>query len=208
MHDPLVVAFEIPRPWPGRAQWIDRHPSRWSIKGRSWKLAGRGFLFPSLVTVWHREPGGRDSGEVCKHHHRYQDATGEWQFKLHRAWRFHVHHWRIQIPAIQELRRRLLTRCEWCGGRSRKRDSVNHSFQWDGPRRRWWRGEKGLYHGDCASISSAHGTCICERPVLEHDTYGHCARCDRHRSFGMTEENLIRMRELSAIPVGARRETT
>lgn len=196
MHDPLVVAFEIRRPWSKRSRprYIDGTPAP---THRYW---------PSLVTVWHREPGGHDSGEVCRHYHRYQDAEGKWQYKFHHAWRFHVHHWRIQVHGLQALRRRLLTRCAWCGGRSVKGDAVNVSHQWDGPPGRWWEGEPGLFHMDCSAIARAHATCVCESPVLEYDTYGRCARCGRSRSFGMTEENLVRARELSAIPTGARKD--
>lgn len=44
MHDPLVVAFEIRRPWPRR------NPSKF---GPRWR-------WPEMVTVWHREPGNKD----------------------------------------------------------------------------------------------------------------------------------------------------
>jgi hypothetical protein len=194
MHDPLVVAFEIPRPWPktSRPRTIDGTPVK---PFRYW---------PSLVTVWHREPGGHDSGDVCKHYRRYQDSSGEWQTKVTNGWKWHAHHWKIQVPPLQELRRRLLTRCVWCGGRSRKRDPVNVSHSWDGRRARWWQGERGLFHGNCSGIASAHATCICEHPVLDHEGYGRCARCNRSRSFGMSEEHLERARRLSAIPEGAR----
>lgn len=181
MHDPLTVAFEIRRPWPRR------YKAR-TVDGR--ELPARHY-WPALITVWHREPGGLDSGEVCR-------PFG--------SWRFHVHHWRIQVHALQALRRRLLTRCAWCGGRSVKGDAVNVSHQWDGPRGRWWQGEPGLYHGDCSAIHRAHATCVCEWPVLEYDRYGRCARCSRSRAFGMTEENLERARQLSAIPAGARKD--
>lgn len=204
MHDPLVVAFEIRRPWPERARHLDRIPGGWRVGRCGVRIAGRAFIFPAVVTVWHREPGGHDSGEVCKHHSRYQDADGKWQWKFHQAWRFHVHHWRIQVHPLQTLRRRLLTRCTWCGGRDRKGDPVNMSHSWDGPRGRWWQGEPGLYHGDCSAVSSAHATCVCEHPVLDHDGYGRCARCNRSRSFGESEERIIRARELSALPKGAR----
>ena len=188
MHDPLVVAFEIRRPWPTR-----RDSTGW----RHW---------PSLVTVWHREPGGHDSGEVCKHYRRMLNPfTGEWRTEFHQRWRFHVHHWKVQVHPLQEWRRRLLTRCAWCGGRSTKGDAVNVSSQWDGPRNRWWRGERGLYHGDCSSISHAHNTCLCEAPITDSDGYGWCARCTKYRGYGKTEEHLARMRELAAIPARQRR---
>lgn len=191
MHDPLVVAFEIRRPWPSVADWrteqAARTGARWRVDGAFWVIAGRGLYWPGLVTVWHRDPSGYDH-ITCNRN----------------RWRLHVHHWRIQVHPLQALRRRLLTRCAWCRGRSVKGDAVNVSRQWDGPRGRWWRGEPGLFHHGCSTIKTAHATCVCERPVLEHDTYGRCARCDRSRSFGATDEWVARARELSAIPKGAR----
>jgi hypothetical protein len=193
MHDPLTVAFEIRRPWPKRDDWetkqAARTGTRWKIGGAYGVLAGRGFYWPCMITVWHRDPSGYDD-TTCR--------TTRWQW--------HVHHWKIQISPLQLLRRRLLTRCAWCHGRHRKSDAVNISHSWDGPRSRWWQGERGLYHRDCSGIKTAHATCTCERPVLEHEGYGRCARCNRGRSFGMTDKAVTRARELSAIPQGHRGE--
>jgi hypothetical protein len=195
MHDPFVVAFEIRRPWPriSRPRTTD---------GRTLPAH---LYWPRLVVVWHREPGGNDAGEVCKRHTRYQDADGNWQFKFHRAWRFHLNHWKVQIPPLQELRRRVLTRCAWCGGRHHKGDPVNVSHSWDGPRGRWWRGEPGLYHHDCSAIAGAHTTCPCVDPITEHEGYGRCVHCNRYRAYGMTPERMAIVRDLQAIPSGARR---
>lgn len=191
MHDPLTVAFEIRRPWPKPDKWKTEHSartrSRWQFNGAFWVVAGRGLYWPCLITVWHRDPSG------------YDDTTCRGM-----RWQWHVHHWKIQVVPLQHLRRRLLTRCTWCGGHSRKGDAVNISHQWDGPRGRWWQGEKGLFHRDCSLIKTAHATCVCELPVLDHDSYGTCARCTRHRSFGQSAEWLTRARELTAIPQGER----
>jgi hypothetical protein len=191
MHDPLTVAVEIRSPWPKHYTWkteqAARTGTRWKIGAAFWILAGRGLYFPSLITVWHRDPSGYDD-TTCR---------GKW-------WRLHVHHWKIQIHPLQDLRRWLLTRCVWCGGRSIKGDRVNVSHSWDGPRGHWWQGEKSLFHADCSSIKTAHATCVCTRPVLEHDIYGRCARCGRTRAFGSTDEQLARARELAAIPHGER----
>ena len=234
MHDPLTVAFEIRRPWPERSPLpAAGHASvRWRIRlhhtctpscgqdpphrdgafpwwrpssySAFWRLAGRDYYFPSLITVWHREPGGRDGLSVCSK--RVQRRDGTW--RRTRGWRCHIHHYKIQFRTYQQLRRRLLTRCAWCGQRSVKGDQVNISHQWGGPRGRWWKGEPGLFHHDCSAIKSAHATCVCEWPVLEHDTYGKCARCERSRSFGTTAEHLPRLRELAAIPHGGRHDRT
>lgn len=234
MHDPLVVAFEIRRPWPQRStlpaageksiRWRIRlhhthlaacendppHPQGafpwWKPSSYSafWRLAGRDFYWPSLITIWHREPGGHDALSMCQK--RIQLPDGTWKFT--RGWRWHIHHWHLQFPPLQALRRRLLTRCAWCGGRSRKGDAVNMSHQWDGPRGRWWHGEPGLYHGDCSAIASAHRTCACEDPITEHEGYGRCFHCGRFRPWGMKPERLARVRELQATPARARKLTT
>ncbi|MEU0426452.1 hypothetical protein ABZ235_23135 [Streptomyces canus] len=230
MHDPLTVAFDIRRPWPERSTMPSAaHASvRWRIRlhhdcgtwcaddpghrdgalpwwkpssySAFWRLGGRDYYWPPLITVWHREPRGRDALTECGR--RVQRRDGTWSRT--RGWRWHIHHWKIQIPPFQHMRRRLLTRCAWCGGRSVKGDQVNISHQWHGSRARWWQGEPGLYHRDCSSIKTAHATCICEQPVLDHDTYGTCARCTRHRSIGQSSKWRTRARELSAIPVGQR----
>src|SRR4051812_42110753 len=114
MHDPMVVAHEVPSPIPHRESWLDRHlrGRRWGfVRSRrtnpenlgeptySWwrpcgytlALAGRAYGLGTLATIWHVEPDGHDSGEVCKHWRRFPDGTTE----VTRAWRWHVHHWRI-----------------------------------------------------------------------------------------------------------------
>jgi hypothetical protein len=168
MHDPLVVAFCIPRPWPPRRRGRYRSP---------------------LVTVWHREPRGHDAFTVC----RYDG----W-------WKLHFWHWKLQIHALQESRRWLLTRCAWCGGPSRKGDPVNCARSWDGPRGRWWQGDPGLYHQDCSAIAAAHAACTCTDPVLDEGTYGLCARCGKRRAYGRTPGWVAHDRELAAIPAGRR----
>src|SRR5262245_31286146 len=186
MHDPHVVAFEIHRPWPRRVAWGTR---RW--------------YFPPLITVWHVEPKGYDSGQVCRHYTHTDGKT-----TMLNGWRFHVHHWRLQIHPLQKWRRRLFTRCAWCGGRSTKHDAVNVSHSWDGPRSRWWRGELGLYHRDCSGVASAHRSRSCDDPLTDHTGYGTCALCGKGRSFGVGPQRLAIIRGLSAIPAGTRDQAT
>lgn len=181
MHDPSVVAFEVRRPWPRRVRWG----------------TGRRWYFPAIVTVWHVEPGGHDSGEVCRH---YDHVTN----KARGGWRWHVHHWRLQIHPLRELRRRLLTRCSWCGGRSTRRDAVDTSHSWDGPRGRWWQGEPGLYHTDCSGVARAHLSCACADPLLPHDGYGTCVMCGKSYSWGRPPSQLPIIRSLQTIPAGTR----
>lgn len=179
MHDPLVVAFVIRRPWPQRKTW------------------GKGRLYwPALITVWHMEPGGADSLTVCKHHTR---------------WQWHVHHWRLQVHPLQHLRRWALTRCAWCGGKSRKGSRVNCSPGWGADRGKWWRGERGLYHSECLSAHRAWGMCTCRRPSLGESIPGHprehgkCTSCQRFRAWRLDPEHAQwaeRVRD--AVPLGAR----
>lgn len=241
MHDPMVVAFDIRRPWPERSKHHDAKPGkpRWQMRlhhvcgswcgdNRAqheasnpfpwwrpgsysvfWTVAGRGWYWPSLITIWHVEPGGHDSGEVCKHQERVQRPDGTWKYELRSGWRWHVHHWRIQVPPLQHLRRRMLTRCEWCGGRSRKGDAVNVSNGGDRERGPWWRGERHLMHVDCSAIQRAHRVCLCVAPLCGNEDskgepYGLCARCGHHRPFQPTAALLDRLRLLAAIPTGKR----
>jgi hypothetical protein len=171
MHDPLVVAFEIRRPRPR----IEKTPTRTRIR------------WPAFVTVWHREPGGHDSGTVCR-----------WSG----SWRWHVHHWRVQVHPLQQLRRWALTRCEWCGGRSRKGDKVNFSSSWDGVRSRWWRGERDLRHHDCDTVWRASRRCLCDSPMLDHGSYGTCTACGKSRAFGASVDDADRL--LAALPPRSR----
>jgi len=64
MHDPMVVAFDIPRPWPRRSS----HGGR-----RYW---------PALITVWHVEPGGHDAFEVCTHSSHWQWHVWHWKVQI------------------------------------------------------------------------------------------------------------------------------
>lgn len=128
MHDPLTVAFTIPRPWPRRANWSTR---RW--------------YWPALVTVWHVDPETDGTDDSCGW------FTNRW-------WKFHVHHWRLQVHPWQALRRWLFTRCEFCGERfSRRRkdtgpNPIRKQVMWGPPqrrRKRVFQGERFLFHSDC-----------------------------------------------------------
>jgi hypothetical protein len=109
-----------------------------------WTVAGRGFYWPSFITVWHVEPGGADAFTVCQR--REKDADGTWRYNG--RWKWHIHHWKIQVHPLQRLRRAFLTRCEECG----RKGSPNVSHQWDLERGPWWRGERGLYHMECSGL--------------------------------------------------------
>lgn len=201
MHDPMTVAFEIRRPWPQRSSFKPNASVRWKIGYSAfWTLAGSEYYWPGFITVWHVDPSGFDSGKDCP-----------WSSK----WQWHVHHWKIQIHPLQHLRRRALTRCEWCGGKSRKGDYVNISHQWDRDKGKWWHGERGLFHQDCSSISSAHKQCVCAPNAggpweneLAGYPYGPCATCGKYRGWLSSDQRDSPRDEtaklLQAIPAGRR----
>jgi hypothetical protein len=63
--------------------------------------------------------------------------------------RWHFWHWRIQVHPTQKLKRWLFTRCCVCGKRFPWGYApVSDSWEKDGPR--WFRGERGVRHHDCA----------------------------------------------------------
>lgn len=200
MHDPMTVAFQIHRPWPQRTHDMQGW-SRWEIHGSHWRLAGRTYYWPSLATVWHVEPGGHDSGNVCKQYH----TDSEGQTKILWTWKLHVHHWKIKIHLLQVLRRRLLTRCAWCNGRSTKKAVVNHSNQWNDSRGKWWKGDPNLFHQDCAVVERAAVACACERPMKDkrHGDVGTCQNCGLAYFFQSHEQWQVEQRRiLQTVPRG------
>lgn len=149
MHDPMVVAFEIRRSLPQRQRY-GKLPTRrfeWKRHGSWWKPGswspfmvafGRSWYFPSMMTVWHVEPDGRDAFEVCK-------SRGHW--------RWHVWHWRIQISLAQKVKRFLFERCIECGRRF-PWGYAPVSHQWDGPSARWFHISRVAYHHECSGLVS------------------------------------------------------
>ena len=217
MHDPMVVVGEVRLPIPKRERWKDskngaprwtlgRHRRTndenlgepvypwWKLKGYDPRIAGRAYRWRYFLTIWHKEPGGADSGTICKG----------------RGKRWHLRHLSIQWHQQRALRRWLLTRCEWCGGPHRHNDPVNISHQWDREPGRWWRGERGLFHHDCSSIQNAHKTCLCGVGPWDSGAggtpYGYCANCGKFRAW-RKEPNPLgdeAQRILAGIPAGGR----
>jgi len=201
MHDPMVVAIEVRRPWPKVRKLTKRRPLR--LRGAFWQLGSVELYWPGLITVWHIEPGDADAGTVCKPS----------------AWKRHVHHWQLQVHPWQHFRRWAFTRCAWCGGRSRRGDYVNVGEGWGSTSkpRRWWQSEVGLCHSDCSSIKRAHATCTCSlaeggpwlngRNSLE--PWGRCDTCGgfritQHGTEAAIETRAITTELLKQIPQGSR----
>lgn len=102
-----------------------------------------------LFDVWHREPGDRDSGEVCGY-------RGLWK---------HVSHLEVRFLPWRRFKRRWFTSCEWCGELGSKGDLVNVSHRWysEAPKH-WWLGERHMFHRECSSVEAASKMCTCEQP--------------------------------------------
>lgn len=161
MHSPEVLAFSIKRPWPRVTKRRDtpvndargKFHYRW---GSSFMYVGKYELyFPSMIDVWHMEPGGADALTVCRD--VYKDKNGKWHYP--QTWKWHFWHYKISWSFIYGWRRKLFTRCAECGGPSRKGHVVNVSAGgWDGaPKTPLWCGEIKLYHSDCyAQVSRQH----------------------------------------------------
>lgn len=95
--------------------------------------------------------GDREQDRRC-HAERVFFGVARSILRAHRPWyrhpRWHVHHWRIQVPMLQRLRRWLFTRCEVCG----KRFGWGYaplSRLWERPKARLFKGEEGLRHFEC-----------------------------------------------------------
>lgn len=171
----MVVAFDIPRPWPqrsalgdpkpGRPRWQFRysHASKWKPwQGwrKFWTVAGTTWYWPPLVTVWHVEPDDHDALTVCGRDKDGRRAAGH-------AWRWHVHHWKVQIRPVQRLRRWLFERCELCGHRY-PYGYAPVAHQWDQPAGKWFRVSRRAYHHECSSLVHVRRTLQYTEDIVRH----------------------------------------
>lgn len=154
-------------PWIPRAFFARREsrpwwrPTGWYVTSSVW-WRGKSYFLPSLITVWHHDPQTDGTDRSC---------SNRWKTKMNEAyagrdyflamvydfmWRhndiFHVRHWRIQWDFAQAIRRRLFTRCAYCG---KKGGVINlHMHGWSVERGRknlhFWESEENLFHwGEC-----------------------------------------------------------
>lgn len=165
MHDPMTVAFDVCLPIPVR-RWPSRN-KRWHVgmarrnneenlgelvypfwhpAGVELHLAGWRMGLYKLGTMWHVDPTG-DHGPACG----TREQNRKW-------WRFHVHHWKLQVHPWQTVRRFLFDRCASCGLRFPFGYSPV-SFSWEPKRNQWWafwRSAHDLHHDYCSRLVSAH----------------------------------------------------
>lgn len=100
---------------------------------------------------------------------RFMEVTSgiaRWLLRDRRPWyrhpRWHIHHWKIQIHAINDFKRWAFSRCATCGrGFGMGASVITNTWDSDGPR--WFRGERDVHHMDCHAKGNANA------PELEQD---------------------------------------
>lgn len=187
MHSPEVLAFSIYRPWPKiHTKAMRPNTPRWQLsirwsKGHGLRIShfayfnGVELYWPSIIDVWHMEPGGKDALSVCQKVEK--DENGTWHYS--KGWQFHFWHYKISWSFIYGWRRWLFTRCAECGGASRKGHVVNvSSGGWDGNAKTpLWCGEIKLFHSECYSQVS--------KQTHRHDP-AKCYACSGDAAFRRT----------------------
>ncbi len=103
--------------------------------------------YPSDVLWGELDEDVRRHGLVPK----VEQALYAWKRRSSVRWhpRWHVHHWHIQIHPLQNFKRWAFSRCESCGGRFAWGEAPT-SNSWNGTGPRWFKGERGVRHMDCA----------------------------------------------------------
>ena len=147
MHDPdfLILRAKVPVP----AKSYPVRSSRWAVRRRrytapsrsgqpmlpiwrpgAWDVTafGRHIVWWTVAEAWHHEPGGRDSGTVCKGHHGSKEDLHNlrwaWQHRAHITWR---------VRAFATLRSWAFQKgCAECGRRFAWREP-RYGLGWDGP---------------------------------------------------------------------------
>lgn len=159
MHDPDFQLFEIHAPVPverwkvrGEANGLTRRrytgggseyvgkPMRpvWRPDGWNLVLFGRRIGWWNVLEVWHSEPGGRDSGTVCKGH---QGSQLTWH-NVKWGWR-HRDHLRVICRPVARVRSWITLRCAGCGKRFRWKGDARFSLGWD---------SRETYHDPCHQL--------------------------------------------------------
>lgn len=178
MHDPMTMAFEIKNPFvkPSESGWRPSLITIWHVDPETdgsddscdWFYFGltesERMAALDLVTnevdnllIYVRSMDKRDVETVL-----FAQWRKARQFHNPRSWwkhpRWHIHHWRIQVHPVQQLRRWLFTRCERCG----KRFPYGYSPVSSGNyiKAHGFHGERSLYHHDCYQIRVAERNSI------------------------------------------------
>lgn len=97
--------------------------------------------------------GVSDPKKRAERIHQFASMIYGWILRHSRPWykhpRWHIHHWKIEVPFLRKLKRWMFTKCCKCG----------KGFYWNECPTSDWHGTK-LWHGNC------HGTTVSERNNL------------------------------------------
>lgn len=154
MHDPMTECFRLP----GVTVWHvdpegDGSDDSCDWFGRRRKLSDKERAIANAV--WNLESILDNRPFYPDHpaHLEFQElkvaiyawrSTSRW--RIHPRW--HVWHWRLQVHALQALKRWAWSRCCKCG-RGFPWGYSPISYSWAGKGPRWFRGEEHVAHFEC-----------------------------------------------------------
>lgn len=163
MHDPMTLAHTIPAPWKRRGYrpslvdiWhvdpehsgsddsCDWFGSKRPLNGREKALAS---AIWDAERVFGNAPYYPDT-DAWEAYNRIRQAQFSWRERVGFRWhpRWHVHHWRIVIPALRDALRWLTNPCTICGERIRPSHAV--ISDWGGDRLRHYACDKPQWGGE------------------------------------------------------------
>ena len=94
---------------------------------------------PLNLDVWHDEPGGHDSGEVCGHAPHSLAARLWWTLR-------HARHLHYRFWPYLHVKRWIVDRCDGCG----------HRFRWKEGRHSYQSTDR-VWHDPCMSLRHVRG---------------------------------------------------
>lgn len=113
---------------------------------------------------WHTNFPNDDPDERRRHAAAFFGSVACVVLRANRPWwrhpRWHVHHWKIQVPAILHFKRWAFSRCSKCGGRFRWGEAPV-TANWHGTGPLWFKSERDVYHLAC----DGGGACVDKQPA-------------------------------------------
>lgn len=128
--------------WPRTQRFLHRHLAEILLFGEN----GHDSMHDLIVNRWgSTEPSDARAAQAA-------DIVLAWVARQDRPWwkhpRWHLHHWRVQVHALQNFKRWAFSRCASCGGRF-PWGYAPTSSSWSGGGPRWFRSETHVHHHDC-----------------------------------------------------------
>lgn len=141
--------------------WAWRRIKREHVNG-VWKYGDKSLSSRELERIYHMASSPIDNYRVTVAGINSPEECGDFFVSIYRSYlrfnrpwwkhpKWHVWHWRLQVPAWQSLRRWLFTRCAHCGKRFGYGASpISHG--WTNEKHGWFQSERGLYHKACSTV--------------------------------------------------------